>query len=151
MIIWLPTEATLLFVNFLLFDCCVCSCLSCYCHGCCRVLLIWNSMLKTAKDGYRRVIMSHHDFHVRYSTDIWRVLKMWIIGILSFTVSGLLERAAQGERPAWATRSGEQPAQAACSGWAGCLSGLLTTLSLAKKNIVNVNCCVNLPYLFIRS
>ena len=49
--------------------------LLCYCHSCCCVLLIWSSKSETAKDGYRHVIMSHHDFHGLYSTDIWRSVK----------------------------------------------------------------------------
>jgi hypothetical protein len=98
MIIWLPTEATLLFVNFLLFDCCVCSCLLCYCHGCCRLLLIWNSI---AWDGKRRLLACHYESpwlpcallngHLTSSQNVnYRhlVVHEW---------AGLLERPAQGQ------------------------------------------------------
>ena len=151
MIIWLPTEATLLFVNFLLFDCCVCSCLSCYCHGCCRTYWFEIRCLRRQKTviGVSLWVTMTSMYFTQRTFDEFSKCELsascrsrWA-GCLSglLRVSGLLERPAQGE----------QPAQAACSGWAGCLSGLLTTLSLAKKNIVNVNCSVNLPYLFIRS
>jgi hypothetical protein len=57
--------------------------------GCHCLLLIWNLVLEMAKDGYWHLIMSHHDFHVLFSTDIWWVLNVWIIVMLLVMVSSL--------------------------------------------------------------
>jgi hypothetical protein len=50
--------------------------------------------------------MTNRDFHVVFSTDIDEFSILLIIKVVLFTVSGLLEQAAQGERPARAGRSG---------------------------------------------
>lgn len=80
-------RASVVLMFFLPIDCLVCGN---SCHLTVIVVTVDFQVFETAKDGYWRVWMSHHDLQQHTGS---KVLRLWIIRVILVTVSGLLSRA----------------------------------------------------------